>query len=98
MRPAQRTARSTADPSDAGATTALLGGHAGSSSDNKPRSGAHASTFEVELYGGPNGHEEDDEMLLDWEHHNMRRWQLFGVDLTWAMRYVPERFHTPPDW
>lgn len=99
--------RTTVD-NDSAPTAALLGGsprnggggndsHLGGSSGElgKPLAGA----LEVELYGGPNGPEdEDEEMLLDWERHNLRRWQLFGLDCTCAMKIMPERFQNPPEW
>jgi hypothetical protein len=47
--------------------------------------------LEVELCGD----EDDGDVLLDWERHSTWRWRAFG---TWAMRFVPERFHRPPEW
>jgi hypothetical protein len=87
--------RSGNDRDDATARAGLLAaGAAGAPGGSKAR-----GTLEVELYGGAGGpDDEDEDMLLDWELHNPRRWQLFGVDCSWAMRCVPERFHAPPEW
>ena len=63
--------------------------------------GGHGGALSSGFGGGGGDYDDDyddDELLLDWERHNARRWRLCGADCTWAMRFVPERFHTPPDW
>jgi hypothetical protein len=75
-----------------GAGGAAPAAAAAAAGGGKPQRGA----LEVDLYGGSNVDDED--LLLDWEHHAMRRWQMFGADCTWMMRYLPERFHSPPQW
>ncbi|GBG00441.1 hypothetical protein Rsub_13097, partial [Raphidocelis subcapitata] len=96
-----------ADVTDGAPTAALLSGLGTSSgAAGKPR-----GALEMELYGGGGGggggghggrgrfdSEDDDDMLLDWDLHSMRRVRMFGVDCTWAVRMLPERFQTPPEW
>jgi len=77
-------------------SNSALGGSSAAVNGGAPADNKQRGTLEVELYGGPNA--EDEDMLLDWELHAMRRWQMFGVDCTWLMKYLPERFHSPPEW